>query len=359
MHHTDPPARRKRRSAANRLRSLRLALLFAATVGGATPAAALAAPTEPTVQIAGTGGAGVRLRDAPGLDGTIAILVPEGALVALLGATQLADGREWAPVRYGTAQGWVAASFLRGDEAATTATVTPLVAAAAPPTQPGSATSALVVGGQAIVTGTGGAGLRIRADASLNAPILGHAPFGATVAIAAGPRGDWYGVRHGGIEGWASGRFLTPAGSSTATGPTAAPTQVPAPAASVAPSANNTTLTAAALRYLGVPYVWGGTSPAGWDCSGFVVYVYHEVTGRTLPRTTQAQWGVGTPVARDALRAGDLVFFQNTYAPGITHVGFALGDGRFVHASAPGVGTVISSLADPYWGSHYAGARRV
>ena len=102
-----------------------------------------------------------------------------------------------------------------------------------------------------------------------------------------------------------------------------------------------------------------GATPAGWDCSGFVYYIVRQVTGRTLPRTTQAQWGVGTPVAREAIQAGDLVFFQNTYEPGITHVGFALGDGRFVHASAPGVGTIISSLADPYYAAHYAGARRV
>jgi cell wall-associated NlpC family hydrolase len=321
---------------------LRLALAFAAMVGASAPEAAVVAAEE-TRQVAGTGGAGVRLRDEPGLDGGILLVVPEGATVALAGAARQADGREWAAVRYASASGWVAAVYLRGGD-------TPVAATAAPPAAAPAAAGGLAAGGQAVVTGTGGASLRIRADASLNAAVVGYAPFGATVAITAGPRGEWYGVRHGGVEGWASGRFLAPGGSGAA----------PQPAANPAPaSGSGSALVATALRYLGVPYAWGGASPAGWDCSGFVVYVYREVTGRTLPRTTQAQWGVGTPVARDAIRAGDLVFFQNTYEPGITHVGFALGDGRFVHASAPGVGTVISSLSDPYWGAHYAGARRV
>lgn len=358
---SDPSTPRERDPVRRRFHSLRLALLFAATLGGVAPGE-LSVAAEESAQIAGTGGTGVRLRDHPGLDSGVLLVVPEGATVALVGTTQRADGHEWAPVRYSEANGWVAAIYLRSGATPATATpATPVAAAAVP--------SRLTIGEQATVTGTGGASLRIRAEASLDAPILAHAPFGSTVTITAGPRGDWYGVQHGAVAGWASGRFLAP----VAMGATAQPATTPAPAPPVAATAVRATstpatgattatgssLVAAALRYLGVPYVWGGATPAGWDCSGFVVYVYREVTGRTLPRTTQAQWGVGTPVAREALRAGDLVFFQNTYEPGITHVGFALGDGRFVHAAAPGVGTVISSLADPYWGAHYAGARRV
>jgi uncharacterized protein YraI len=357
MTRVDASRVRGERQSLGKLRMLRLALLFAATIGGAVPGAGSVAALEEVMLIAGTGGAGARLRDQPGLDSGIVLVMPEGATVALVGASRQADGREWAPVRYSGASGWVAANFLRGGGA-------PVATAPAAPAPETAAPGGLAVGGQATVTGTGGASLRIRADASLDAPILGHAPFGATVAVIAGPRGEWYGVRHGGIEGWASGRFLTAAGSGAA--PQATPSQAPASTAPTTPAPSTGTatgsgsaLTTAALRYLGVPYVWGGASPSGWDCSGFVVYIYRQVTGRTLPRTTQAQWGVGTPVARDALRAGDLVFFQNTYAPGITHVGFALGDGRFVHASGPGVGTVISSLSEPYYAAHYAGARRV
>jgi len=323
----------------------------------------LAADPGESREIAGTGDEGVRLRDAPSRDGAILLVVPEGATVTLLGASRQGDGLEWSPVSYRQTSGWVAASYLRNPGVVAAQTT-----AAAPASDRTPSVGGLTIGGQAVVTGTGGASLRIRADASLDAPVLGYAPFGATVAIIDGPRGEWYGIRHAGLEGWASGRFLAAAGGGTVAQPTAQPTPSRAPAstvpASTAPATGTTSgagsaLATAALKHLGVPYAWGGATPAGWDCSGFVYYIVRQVTGRTLPRTTQAQWGVGTPVAREALQAGDLVFFQNTYEPGITHVGFALGDGRFVHASAPGVGTIISSLADPYYAAHYAGARRV
>ncbi len=193
-------------------------------------------------------------------------------------------------------------------------------------------------GGAAPIVGTGLAAIWGGADA----PILQG--FGNTAFARGNPVYD-YGRQFG-----VSGHTGLDIGLAHGTPP-------PAPATG-AVSASGSAPVNAALGYLGAPYVWGGNTPAGWDCSGFVVYVYREITGRTLPRTTQAQWGVGTPVAREAIRAGDLVFFQNTYAAGITHVGIALGDGRFVHARGPGYGTVISNLADPYYAAHYAGARR-
>lgn len=384
MSQPEPTSRRERRTTLERFRAFRLALVLAALVGGGAPAVlALAAPTEGTVQVAGTGGSGARLRDQPGLDSGILLVVPEGALVLVLGTAQVVDGREWSPVRYNGTQGWMASSFLQDEVAEAMPGTTPTTPAS--PAGSGVANGEIAVGGQAVVAGTGGASLRIRADASLSAPILGHAPFGATVDVIAGPRGEWYGVRHDGIEGWAYARYLAPVAGNApveSTAPVAAPsttrapagttatatratattvpaTTVPATAAPATGSGTGAALAASAVRYLGVPYVWGGASPSGWDCSGFVYYVYRAVTGRTLPRTTQAQWGVGTPVARNALQPGDLVFFQNTYEPGITHVGFSLGGDRFVHASAPGVGTIISNLTESYYAAHYAGARRV
>jgi cell wall-associated NlpC family hydrolase len=113
-----------------------------------------------------------------------------------------------------------------------------------------------------------------------------------------------------------------------------------------------------ALTYLGAPYLWGGTTPAGWDCSGFIYYVYQEAAGVTLPRTSQTQYMVGRAIPVEAIQAGDLVFFADVSGPGITHNGIALGDGRFIHARSERYGTVITSLADPYWAGHFAGARR-
>ena len=89
-----------------------------------------------------------------------------------------------------------------------------------------------------------------------------------------------------------------------------------------------------------------------------IVYVYARAAGLALPRTTEQQYAVGSAVALDELLPGDLVFFADTAGPGISHNGIALGDGRFIHAQSEHAGTVITSLSDRYWASHYAGARR-
>lgn len=110
-----------------------------------------------------------------------------------------------------------------------------------------------------------------------------------------------------------------------------------------------------ALSLVGVPYVFGGTSRSGFDCSGFTLYVF-KGSGISLPRTSSSQFTVGTSVSRAQLQSGDLVFFT-TYAPGASHVGIYIGGGNFVHASNSGVRT--TSLSDSYYASRFVGARRV
>jgi len=109
-----------------------------------------------------------------------------------------------------------------------------------------------------------------------------------------------------------------------------------------------------AERFIGVPYVFGGTSPSGFDCSGYTQHVF-AMLGIALPRTADAQFYALHP-ARGGAAFGDLVFFQ-TYEPGPSHVGIYLGGGRFIHSSSHGV--MISRLSDSYWSSRYLGAKRV
>jgi cell wall-associated NlpC family hydrolase len=119
-----------------------------------------------------------------------------------------------------------------------------------------------------------------------------------------------------------------------------------------APSYGN--VVAIALQYLGIPYVWGGSSPStGFDCSGFVAYVYAQV-GVYLPHHAASQYNSGTPVSREQLAPGDLVFFD-----GLGHVGIYIGAGQFVHAPHSGDVVKISSLYEDWYSSTWVGGRRI
>ena len=116
-------------------------------------------------------------------------------------------------------------------------------------------------------------------------------------------------------------------------------------------------IVAKAKQYLGTPYVWGGADPDGFDCSGFVYYVYNSL-GYNLPRTQAKMYAQGNPVAKKDLQPGDVVFFQNTYKEGISHCGIYVGDGKFIHSSSSGDCVKISSLGSNYYTEHYYGAAR-
>jgi cell wall-associated NlpC family hydrolase len=120
-----------------------------------------------------------------------------------------------------------------------------------------------------------------------------------------------------------------------------------------APPSQYTGVVGIAMQYLGVPYVWGGASPGGFDCSGLVMYVYAQV-GVSLPHYTGAQWGVGVPVAYSDLQPGDLVFFD-----GLGHVGIYIGGGEFIHAPHTGDVVRIDSLSEGWYAATYDGARRI
>ena len=107
-----------------------------------------------------------------------------------------------------------------------------------------------------------------------------------------------------------------------------------------------------AMRYLGVPYVWGGSSPRGFDCSGLVVYVFAQI-GVSLPHSSYALYNMGTPVSISQLQAGDLVFFT-----GASHMGIYIGGGQFIHAPHSGDVVKISSLTG-YYSSNFVGGRRI
>jgi cell wall-associated NlpC family hydrolase len=121
----------------------------------------------------------------------------------------------------------------------------------------------------------------------------------------------------------------------------------------VAPPSTHSGAADAALGQLGTPYVWAGSQPGGFDCSGLVMWAFAQV-GVSLPHSSYAQYGYGVPVSRDQLQPGDLVFFD-----GLGHVGIYIGGDQFVHAPHSGDVVKISSLSEDWYSATYVGARRI
>lgn len=137
-------------------------------------------------------------------------------------------------------------------------------------------------------------------------------------------------------------------------------TGIPPSAEALEGSSHNTLrnrIVVEAKKYLGIPYVWGGNTPTGFDCSGYVQYVLKKCD-ISVPRTTELQVQVGHYIPKTDLRPGDLVFLQNTYREGISHVGIYIGNDQMIHASSS-KGVTISSLSSSYYLEHYHSARRL
>ncbi|TAA72875.1 C40 family peptidase [Planococcus salinarum] len=149
----------------------------------------------------------------------------------------------------------------------------------------------------------------------------------------------WFKVNANGKSGWVLSSLLS---QSTV--------KVSAPAAS---TASSSALVATAMSLRGVPYKFGGTTTAGFDCSGFTQYVFKK-NGKNLTRTTLTQFAETDKVTTP--KVGDLVFFANTYRPGISHVGIYIGNNQFVHSG--GAKAEVRSLSDSYWGPKFHSFRR-
>lgn len=167
--------------------------------------------------------------------------------------------------------------------------------------------------------------------------------YAGTAVTINGKTGEWYRVLYNGTTGFVYGIYLS--------------TQAPAENLPSTTSAGLSIVTEA-KKYLGVRYVYGGTSPAGFDCSGFVYYVYRQC-GYSITRTATAQSRIGSQVSRSALQPGDIIIFTNGARSAIGHAGIALGDGRFIHASSGQGRVTISSLSDNYYNTRFYCARRV
>ena len=193
--------------------------------------------------------------------------------------------------------------------------------------------------------GTGvikGSSVRLRASASLNGQILGNYNSGTKLTIL-GVSGEWYKVSLSGTTGYVHSDYVT--------------LDQQAAAASTAYTTGQK-LVDTAMQYIGVPYVWAGTSPKGFDCSGLVFYCCKE-NGIDINRTAASIYSNGTYVERSQLQPGDAICFTNGSYSSIGHVGLYIGNGEFVHASSGSGCVTTNSLSENYYNNHYYGARRL
>lgn len=190
--------------------------------------------------------------------------------------------------------------------------------------------------------------VNIRKDASTSAAKVVTVTQGRVADVLLQKNG-WYKVKFaGGTIGWVHGDFAKP---------TSADAKDPVPQPKAVSNGAAASLIDTAKDQMGVRYVYGGTSRGGFDCSGFVQYVFAK-NGIKLPRTSISQSQTGAKVAKSDLIVGDLVFFI-TRGSRVSHVGIYIGDGKFIHASSGGGQVRIDSLSKDYYAKRYAGARRV
>lgn len=188
--------------------------------------------------------------------------------------------------------------------------------------------------------GTGkiyGTDVRIRDGASLFSNVIGSFDSGTEMRIL-GVYKNWYKVKYGNIIGYVYSDYFALNGG-------------------VSYSEEGQKIVETAMKYIGVPYVWGGTTTSGFDCSGLVYYVYKEC-GYNIDRTAATIYNDGISVGINELQAGDAVCFSSA-SQSVGHVGIYIGDGQFIHASSASGRVIISDLNADYYASHYVGARRL
>lgn len=249
---------------------------------------------------------GLNLRSSASTDSTVLATLANGTQVDVISTT--ADGC-WHEVSYNGVTGFLSGDYLKVEEEK--------------------------LYGQVVV-----GPLNIRTGPGTQYASAGTLSTGAIVEIVdtVGGVGGWYETE----DGYVSSDYVTIVDASV-----------------VSASANGNAIAQYALQFVGYPYVYGGSSPSGFDCSGFVRYVCSQ-KGYSVNRTASAQMDNGTPVSYSQLQPGDLVFFNNgNSSKRATHVGIYIGNGQFVHASTSTTGVIISDMNSAYYTTGFVGARRL
>ena len=261
-------------------------------------------------------GSDVRMRSGPGTNYSILGVYNTGTEMTITG-----ESGNWYKVSYGGKDGYVSKDYM------TT-------------TKPSS-------GGSTSQTGyIKGNDVRLRSGAGTSYSILGTYNNGTPLTIT-GTSGDWTAVTINGVKGYVNSAYVSTTKTEGGNGGGSTPS-----------TSIGETIVATAKQYMGAPYVYGGMSPSGFDCSGFVNYVY-KLCGYSMSRVASSIYNNnGTYVEKANLQIGDLVFFASN-SSSIGHVGIYIGNGQFIHSSSGAGCVVISDLSSSYYLKNYVGAKRI
>ena len=374
-------------------------LTFASTPAWADDGLAIgAAATVPT---------GESLRSGPGYDAAVITDVPAGTSAIIADALITAsDGSLWYQVDVGGQLGYLPTYAMSAADVVDPAVVDPAMTDPAvvesTQTEPVASPVAEVLGEEAVepvatgigyIAGTNGDGAACRAEASYEATSLATLSEGSTVETAGVAVGEWQPVLCGGTVGYVNLAYVSwePVTAEPVVEATAEPLveteaepvveseaePVVEPEASeltteVAPAADESrerrggsagggsgqAIADFAMQFEGYPYVYAGAGPDVFDCSGFTMYVIQQTLGIDITHDMFIQYDMGRPVDRADLQPGDLVFFQNTFRPGMSHNGIYIGNNQMIHAENENTGVKISDITSDYYASRWYGAVR-
>ncbi|MDM5238737.1 enterotoxin EntFM [Bacillus cereus] len=279
----------------------------------------------------------LNVRTGPSTSHTVLGSVNKGKTVQVVGEVQ-----DWFKINFNGGTGYVSKDFVtKGGSAVSNETQQPTT---------NNNTTTVQTGGSYVVN-TGA--LKVRTGPATYNAVIGGVTNG-TVLNVTGAENGWYKINHNGRTGYVSAdfvKFVKGGVNNVVTGGNQGSNQVQKP---TAPTGGDTSSIAGFARSLnGSPYRTAGTTPAGFDCSGFIHYVLNQ-TGHTGARQTVAgYWSSKTKTSNP--QPGDLVYFQNTYKKGPSHMGVYLGNGQFISAETDETGVRISSVSNSYWSKHLLG----
>ena len=262
----------------------------------------------------------------------------------------------WAKIEINQKEAWIPKTFLMKEVSVETTKPTEQQPEETPETQPETQqpeqTTQPAVNKAGYISSNASA--HFRSGPSTSSQSLGKLPKNTKITIT-GEENGWYKVSYNGKEGYISKSLVTE-GEPPAT--TSSRSQEEPRSATTTTQASSNNVVQVAESYAGSRYVSGGSSPSGFDCSGFTQYVYGKC-GVTLSRTSYTQATQGTAVNKSELQPGDLLLFHYYGSSSIGHVGIYVGNGKFIHAANSNRGVVYDSIESGYYADNYAGARRL